>query len=63
MMAVEIDLQAKWCPGGHPDVTESKGIIDEVEVVMEAFTCGGFQGGMAFFLVMPGAVGRAGFHG
>jgi len=37
VMAVEVDLQAERCPGWHPDVTEPKGLIDEVEVVMEAF--------------------------
>ena len=62
-MAIEVDLQAEWRPGGHPHVTESKGLIDEVEVVMEAFARGGFQQGMALFLVMPGAIGGAGFHG
>ena len=63
VMAIEIDLQAERCLGGHPDVTESKGRIDEVEVVMEAFAGRGFQRGMAFFLVMPGAISGAGFHG
>jgi hypothetical protein len=37
-MAVEIDLEVERRPGGHADVTEPKGLIDEVEVVMEAFT-------------------------
>jgi len=55
-------VQAKWRPGGHSDVTEPKGFINEVEVVMEAFAGCGFQRGMAFFLVMPGAIDGAEFH-
>lgn len=54
VMAVEIDLQAKRRPGGHPDVTEPKGLIDEVEVVMRVFAGGRFQGSIAFFLSYQG---------
>ena len=43
VMAIEIDLQAERCPSGHPVVTESKGLIDVVEVVMEAFAGCGFH--------------------
>jgi hypothetical protein len=30
---------------------------------MEAFARSGFQGGITFFLVVPRAIGGAGFHG
>ena len=62
-MSIEIDLQAKRCPGGYADITEPKGFIDEVEVIMEAFARGGFQRGVAGLLVMPGAIGGTGLHG
>ena len=37
VVAVEIDLQAERRPGRHADVAQPEGLIDEVEVVMEAF--------------------------
>jgi hypothetical protein len=63
VVAVKIDLQAERCPGGHPNVTQPKRLVDKVEVVVQAFPRGGFQQGMAFTLVIPGAIRSAGFHG
>ena len=47
VMAIEVDLQAKRCPGRHANITQPKGFIDEVEVIMEALAGCGFQAGMA----------------
>ena len=38
IVAVEIDLQTERCPGGDSDVTEPKRLVNEIEVVMEAFS-------------------------
>ena len=58
-----VDLQAEGCPGGYADITEPKGFIYEVEVIMEAFARCGFQRGVAGLLVMPGVIDGTGLHG
>lgn len=55
-VAIEVDLQAKRRPGRNADVTQAELLIDEVEVVMQAFAGGGLKEGAMGRLVMPGSV-------
>ena len=34
VVAIEIDLQAKRCPGGHANIAKAEQFVDEVEVVV-----------------------------
>lgn len=49
----------RWKTNG----TESKGMIDEVKVVVEAFARDGFEYGMPSILVILGTIGRADLRG
>jgi len=62
-VAVEVDLQPERCPGRNADVTEPDLLIDEVEVVVQAFAGGGFEKGAMGGLVVPRSVRRTGLHG
>jgi hypothetical protein len=62
-MAIEVKLQAEGAPGRHPEITQPKPLIDEVEIIMQAFPTIGFQEGLAGGLVMPGLIRGARFHG
>ena len=62
-VAVEIDLQPERCPSGDTHVAQPEGLIDTVEVVVQAFAGGGLERGMMSALVVPGLEGRTGLHG
>ena len=62
-MAVEVDLQAKRGPSGHPHIAQAEVFVDEVEVVVQALAARGLEQGLALGLVEPGPVGGAGLHG
>jgi hypothetical protein len=62
-VAVEVDLQAKRCPGRHPHVAQAELRVDEVEVVVQALAADRLEEGLAARLVVPGTVGGAGLHG
>src|SRR5271167_1805896 len=61
-MAVAIELQAEWQPGGHPQIDQSECGIDEVEVVVQAFAAVRPHQGPAGRLIMPRSIAVAGFH-
>ena len=62
MVTIEVDLQAKRRPRRHPDVTQTKALVDEVKVIMQALAYGRLQGCVMRLLVMPGAKRCAGLH-
>ena len=62
MMAIQIDLQAKRCPGGDSNITEAKDLIDEIEVIMQTLARGRLQTGRLPELVMPGSIRRTALH-
>ncbi len=62
-MAVAINLQTERRPGWNADIDQAKLIVDEIEVVVQAFACVRAQEGLVGFLVMPGLVGATRFHG
>jgi hypothetical protein len=62
-VAVEVDLQTKWCPGGHSHVAQAEVCVDEVEVVVQALAARGLEQRLALGFVEPGPVGGAGLHG
>ena len=44
------------------EITQLNGLIDEVEIISETVTRGGFQRDVAGLLVIPGAIGSTGLH-
>ena len=62
-MAIEVKLEAEGTPGGNSEITQPEALINEVEVIMQTLPTVRFQEGLAGFLVMPGLIRRAGFHG
>jgi hypothetical protein len=36
-MAVDVNLQAERCPGEHADIAQAEDVVDEVEIVVQAF--------------------------
>jgi len=61
-MSVAIELQAEWTPGRHAQIDQAELGVDEVEVIMQAFTGSRAQEVAMGFLAVPGLVGGAGFH-
>ena len=62
-VAVEVDLQAKRRPGRHPQVAQAELRVDEVEVVVQTPAGDRLEEILTARLVVPGAIGGAGFHG
>jgi len=62
-VAVEIDLQAERCPGWDPHIAQAEGLIDNIEVVVQAFAGGELERGMVGAFVVPGLEGRTGHRG
>ncbi len=56
------ELEPERGPGGHPQVAEAQGGIDEVEVVMQALGLGGLEESLPAPLIVPRLEGRARFH-
>jgi hypothetical protein len=63
VVAVEIELETKRRPRRHSEITQAKLSIDEIEVVMQAFSAVIFEECVVGFLVMPGLIARTGLHG
>jgi hypothetical protein len=61
-VAVAVHLQPKWAVGGHAHVDQPQLAVHPVEVVVQALGGVGSQEGASAGLVVPGLVGRAGFH-
>jgi len=62
-MAIEVKLEAEGTPRGDAQIAEPEPLIDEVEIIMQAFPTVGLEKGLTGLLVMPGLIRRAGFHG
>ena len=62
-VAIAVELQPEWTPRRHAQVDESEGFVHRVEVVVQALARGMAQKGLVTWLVVPGFVGVAGFHG
>ena len=62
-VAVAVKLQAKRTPSRHPQIAEAQLGVDEVEVVVQTLATVRLEIGVTRGLVVPGPVGRAGFHG
>src|SRR5271165_3577982 len=62
-MAVAIELQAERRPGWNAHIDQAKLLIDEIEIIVQAFACVRAQESLVRFLVVPRLVGAAGFHG
>ena len=63
VVAVHIELEPEWSPGGNAKVAQAKRFVDEVEVIVKAFARIILEKGFSGLLVMPGLISRAGFHG
>jgi len=63
VVPVEVDLQPTGQPCWYPYIAQPQFLIDEVEVVVQAFAVVGLQEGLARLLVVPRLIGRARFHG
>ena len=62
VMTIEIELQAKRCPGGYPQITQPQRRVDEVEVVMQTLATVIFEKCFVSSLVVPGLVAGAWLH-
>src|SRR5208337_2387032 len=62
-MAVAIELQAERRPGWNAHIDQAKLLIDEIEIIAQAFAAIRAQEGLVSFLIVPRLVGAAGFHG
>lgn len=63
VMTVAVELEPQGAPGGNPEIAEPEILIDEVEVIVEAFAGTILEKGIPRGFVMPRIVTRAGFHG
>lgn len=61
-MAVAVELQAEWRPGGDAQIAQTQFFVDEV-VVVQTLALIGAQIGLAADFVVPRFVARARFHG
>jgi len=61
-MAVAIELQAERTPSRHAHIDQAQLGVDEVEVIMQAFTSSRAQESAIGLLAVPGLVGGTGFH-
>ena len=62
VMAIEVELEPERYPGRHTQVAQPKPLIDEVEVVVQTLRVPVPERQLARLLVVPGPVGRTGFH-
>ena len=62
IMPVEVDLQPAGQPGRHAHVAQAQFLVEEVEIVMQAFVVVGLQEGSPRRFVVPRLVSRAGLH-
>src|SRR5215472_1839395 len=61
-MSVAIELETERTPGGNAQIDQAQVGVDEVEVIMQAFTGRRAQERAMGLLAMPGLVSGAGFH-
>src|SRR4030042_1333609 len=62
-MPVKVELKLERTPRGNTQITESKFRVNEVEVIMKAFTAIINHGVFTGLPIMPGFVTGTGFHG
>src|SRR5580704_8759552 len=61
-LSVAIELQAERTPSRDAQIDQAQLGVDEVEVIMQAFTGGRAQESAMGLLAVPGLVGGTGFH-
>src|SRR5499433_4246407 len=61
-MSVAIELETERTPGGNAQIDQAQFGVDEVEVIMQAFTGRRAQERAMGLLAVPGLVSGAGFH-
>lgn len=61
-MPITVELQTKWAPGGYARLAQSHLFVDEVGVIMQAFSEDWTKKGLMGFFIMPRFVGRTGPH-
>ena len=61
-MSVAIELQAERTPSRDAQIDQAQLGVDEVEVIMQAFTGSRAQESAMGLLAVPGLVGGTGFH-
>ena len=62
-VSVEIDLKAKWRPGGEPQIAQTEVLVDVVEIVVEALALSSLQESVVRGLVVPRSEGGTRLHG
>ena len=62
VVAIEVNLQAAGQPRRHPHVAQAELLVDEVEVVMQAFPVIRHEVRFAGLFVVPWLVRRTGLH-
>ena len=62
VMAVEVKLQTKGCPGGYAQIAQAQLWQDEIEIIVQALARCILEKGFMCFLVVPRMIGRTRFH-
>ena len=61
VMKVEVKLQTKRRPGRDPQITGTEFLVDEIKIVVQAFTGGGERISLAGLLIVPWFIGVTDF--
>jgi hypothetical protein len=63
IVAIKIELQPEGSPGGHPQITQTQILKNEVKIVMDAFGLGAPKKRLTRLFIMPGFERGTGLHG
>src|SRR5438128_106542 len=62
-VAIAVELQPEWTPRRHPQRAQPQILVDEVDVVVQAFAIVWLQVGLVILLVVPRLIAAAWLHG
>ena len=62
-VAIAVELQPEWTPRRHPQRAQPQILVDEVDVVVQAFAIVRLQVGLVSLFVVPRLIAAAWLHG